>query len=84
MKWCIGHDDGLTVRVNDQPAQELKEFTGFQSSIIQIDLQAGRNRVEITFENHENVNWRRPGFSLALNAPSTAGADPDPRARRGR
>ncbi len=71
MNWRIGSDDRLTVRINDQPAQEVKEFAGFQSSIIQVNLQAGWNRIEVTFENHENVNWRWPGFSLALNVPRT-------------
>jgi hypothetical protein len=67
MKWRIGHDDSLVVRINDQPPQRLNESAGFQASIIPVNLQAGWNRVEITFENHENVNWRWPGFSLALN-----------------
>ncbi len=67
MKWRIGHDDQLVVRINGQPAQPLNEAAGFQASIIPVNLKAGWNRVEITLENHENVNWRWAGFSLALN-----------------
>jgi hypothetical protein len=69
MKWRIGHDDNLVVRINDQVPQTLSESAGFQASVVTVNLQAGWNRVEITFENHENVDWRWSGFSLALNLP---------------
>ncbi|HYK90577.1 MAG TPA: DUF2961 domain-containing protein [Acidobacteriota bacterium] len=67
LKWRIGHDDALVLRINDQSPQSLSESAGFQASIISASLNAGWNRIEITFQNDENVNWRWPGISLAIN-----------------
>jgi hypothetical protein len=73
--WLIGHDDRLSVRINDRPVRVLAESLGFQAEAIEVQLDAGWNRVVVTFENQENVNWRWPGFSLAVKAggPDLAG-----------
>lgn len=67
MKWRVGHDDRFALRINGQPQQVFNESAGFQSSIVSVNLNEGWNTVEATFENHENVDWRWPGFSLSLN-----------------
>ncbi len=68
MDWCIGHDDTLSLQVNEDPVRVLDGTMGFQSSTFKVPLKSGWNRIVIALENHENVNWRWPGFSLSMRA----------------
>jgi hypothetical protein len=66
VNWRLGHDDRLTLRINESRPLMLKGSDGFQASVVPVRLQAGWNRVAVTLENRENVNWRWAGFCLAL------------------
>ncbi|HEX6805822.1 MAG TPA: DUF2961 domain-containing protein [Terriglobales bacterium] len=67
VKVVLGHDDRVLVRVNGKTLADVPARRGFGPFPLMLPLKAGWNRIAMTVYNHENVNWRWWGISLALN-----------------
>jgi hypothetical protein len=65
----FGHDDRMIIRVNGKTATDFPGVEGFHPSPGTVLLEAGWNKLEITLENENNVDWRWNGLTLAIKNP---------------
>jgi hypothetical protein len=54
--------------VNTRQLADVPGRTGFGSTLFDLPLNAGWNKLMLTLYNDENVNWRWCGLSLAFEA----------------
>jgi hypothetical protein len=62
----FGHDDVMTVNLNGKSVAYLPSGAGFHASAVVLPLEKGWNKLTVTLENDENLNWRWCGLSLAV------------------
>lgn len=70
VRTILGHDDEISLKLNDDIPQELTGVNGFAGTPLSIRLRKGWNRLVVTLYNDENVNWRWSGFSMAFEKAS--------------
>lgn len=64
----IGWDDRLVLRVNDQPPLDLGHRANFGQRDVRVNLERGRNVIDVTYSNTKNFNHGGWAFSLRIVA----------------
>jgi hypothetical protein len=72
LRALLGHDDRVTVALNDDGVVDLAARKGFDADDLKLQLHAGWNKLDLTVYNDENVNWRWCGVSLAFERQKSA------------
>lgn len=69
----LGHDDEVTLQLNDNAPIHLPSRSGLGPTRISLPLHSGWNKLSLVLSNDENVNWRWSGVSLALRKDQSHG-----------
>ena len=63
---CVGFDDELELRVNDDLVLHGVHGAGFEEDCVQARLSRGLNRVLVKLSNYDNTTWRLWAFSFRV------------------